>query len=326
MGAIAQFGVGVEILGTLGIAIILAIHGFHHGLGFLFSTQGVPARVDATRLGVELRRQLALAALVAVLAPVYIFYGFESAGDIAEETKDAGRQIPKAMRHALIWGGIASLILTGGAAARDAEARPDRGDGRRRRRPGDPRPALERDAGLPAPADHLRVLLLRHRRSRARAAGSRSRTGATARYPGSNWISRVNTAVQDAGQRAARRRRDLGAVRPARLLPAAEPATSTSGSSRIRRTRQRALRARLVRRQRHLPLVPPDGDRRDHRALPRLGAGGRVPAREVGLAGVDHRRALPRADADQRRRTRAGLSSGRALLQPRLDHARRDGA
>src|SRR5213082_278535 len=41
MGRVAQFGVYVEILGTVGIAIILAIHGFHHGLGFLFSTQGV---------------------------------------------------------------------------------------------------------------------------------------------------------------------------------------------------------------------------------------------------------------------------------------------
>ena len=49
-----------------------------------------------------------------MLAPVYIFYGFESAGDIAEETKDASRLIPRAMRLALIWGGIASLILTGG--------------------------------------------------------------------------------------------------------------------------------------------------------------------------------------------------------------------
>ena len=46
-----------------------------------------------------------------MLAPVYIFYGFESAGDISEETKDAGRQVPRAMRHALIWGGLASLIL-----------------------------------------------------------------------------------------------------------------------------------------------------------------------------------------------------------------------
>ena len=49
-----------------------------------------------------------------MLAPVYIFYGFESAGDISEETKDAGRQVPRSMRHALIWGGIASFILIAG--------------------------------------------------------------------------------------------------------------------------------------------------------------------------------------------------------------------
>src|SRR5581483_71411 len=41
MGRVAQFGVYVEIVGTLGIALILAIHGFHHDLGFLFSSQGV---------------------------------------------------------------------------------------------------------------------------------------------------------------------------------------------------------------------------------------------------------------------------------------------
>jgi amino acid transporter len=112
MGNVARFGVGVEILGTLGIAIILAIHGFHHGLGFLFSTQGVQ-HAASNPYSVNFHGSWLAAALVAVLAPVYIFYGFESAGDIAEETKDAGRQIPKAMRHALIWGGVASLILTG---------------------------------------------------------------------------------------------------------------------------------------------------------------------------------------------------------------------
>jgi len=112
MGAIARFGVGVEILGTVGIAIILAIHGFHHSLGFLFSTQGVQ-HAGNNPFSVSFGGSWALAALVAVLAPVYIFYGFESAGDIAEETKDAGRQIPKAMRHALIWGGVTSIILTG---------------------------------------------------------------------------------------------------------------------------------------------------------------------------------------------------------------------
>jgi amino acid transporter len=110
LGRVAQFGVGVEILGTLGIALILAIHGFHHGLGFLFSTQGAThASTNGWGIGFG---SWGAAALVAVLAPVYIFYGFESCGDIAEETKDAGTKIPKAMRWALIWGGVGSLILT----------------------------------------------------------------------------------------------------------------------------------------------------------------------------------------------------------------------
>ncbi len=111
MGRVAQFGVYVEIIGTLGIAIILAISGFHHGLGFLFSSEGV-THVKTNPLGLDFGGNwLTGAALIAVLAHVYIFYGFESAGDIAEETKDAGRQVPRAMRLALIWGGIASFIL-----------------------------------------------------------------------------------------------------------------------------------------------------------------------------------------------------------------------
>ena len=111
MGRVAQFGVGVEIIGTFGIALILAIHGFHHGLGFLFSTQGA-THASTNVFGVGFGGNWLAAALIAVLAPVYIFYGFESAGDIAEETKDAGRKIPSAMRWALIWGGISSFVLT----------------------------------------------------------------------------------------------------------------------------------------------------------------------------------------------------------------------
>jgi amino acid transporter len=112
MALVARAGVYMEIVGTFGIAVILAIHGFHHDLGFLFTNQGVqhaasnPLKLDFGG------NWLTGAALIAVLAPVYIFYGFESAGDIAEETEDAGRQIPRAMRLALIWGGIASLVLT----------------------------------------------------------------------------------------------------------------------------------------------------------------------------------------------------------------------
>jgi amino acid transporter len=113
MGRVAQFGVYVEILGTFGIALILLIHGFHHNLGFLFTTQHVQETAH-NPLALNFHGHWwTSAALVAVLAPVYIFYGFESAGDIAEETKEAGRKVPRAMRLALIWGGIGSLVLTG---------------------------------------------------------------------------------------------------------------------------------------------------------------------------------------------------------------------
>src|SRR5690348_3812168 len=79
MGRVAQFGVYVEVLGTVGIAIILAIHGFNHDLGFLFSSQGVE-NAATNPLKLDFHGSWAAAALVAVLAPVYIFYGFESAG------------------------------------------------------------------------------------------------------------------------------------------------------------------------------------------------------------------------------------------------------
>src|SRR6476661_10941553 len=111
MGRVAQFGVYVEILGTFGVAVVLGIHGFHHGLGFLTSTLGAE-HASANALGLNFGGSWLGAALIAVLAPVYIFYGFESAGDISEETRNAGRQVPRAMRLALIFGGVASFVLT----------------------------------------------------------------------------------------------------------------------------------------------------------------------------------------------------------------------
>src|SRR3954470_6522342 len=111
MGRVAQFGVYVEIVGTFGIAVILAIQGFHHGFGYLFTTQG-QENGATNALGLDFHGSWLAAALIAVLAPVYIYYGFESAGDISEETKDAGRQVPRAMRLAVIWGGIGSIVLT----------------------------------------------------------------------------------------------------------------------------------------------------------------------------------------------------------------------
>lgn len=113
MSRISRIGVYVETIGTFGVAIALAIAGFHHGLDFLFTSQGAESAHSNT-LGVDFGGSWAAAALVAVLAHSYIFYGFESAGDVAEETKDASRQVPRAMRSALVYGGIASFVLVAG--------------------------------------------------------------------------------------------------------------------------------------------------------------------------------------------------------------------
>jgi amino acid transporter len=79
MGRVAQFGVYVEILGTFGVAVVLGIHGFHHGLGFLTSTLGAE-HASANALGLNFGGSWLGAALIAVLAPVYIFYGVQGAG------------------------------------------------------------------------------------------------------------------------------------------------------------------------------------------------------------------------------------------------------
>ncbi|HTA53398.1 MAG TPA: amino acid permease [Candidatus Acidoferrales bacterium] len=111
MGRVARFGVYVETIGTFGVFIALAVHGFHQGFGFIFSSQGVE-HLKSNPLGLDFGGNWwTSAALVAILANVYIFYGFESAGAISEETVEAQRQVPKAMRNALIYGGIASFAL-----------------------------------------------------------------------------------------------------------------------------------------------------------------------------------------------------------------------
>src|SRR5581483_1780353 len=119
------------------------------------------------------------------------FYGFESAGDISEETKDAGRQVPKAMRLALIWGGIASFILT--AALLLAMTKHD------------PVGATIKGGGIPFilgqlsswMQDIMLVLIIfaffscgsSIQGAGARLAFSYARDGA---LPGSSWISRVH--------------------------------------------------------------------------------------------------------------------------------------
>lgn len=108
---ISKFGVWVEVAGTFGIALILGIAGFRHGIGYLFSTQGVE-NAATNPLGVGFTGNWWLgAALVAILAHVWIMYGFESAGDVAEEVVDASRRVPRAIIRTILVGGLTSFVL-----------------------------------------------------------------------------------------------------------------------------------------------------------------------------------------------------------------------
>src|SRR6185436_5759215 len=48
----------------------------------------------------------------AALIGLYLFYGFEACGDVAEEVKNPRVQIPKSMRMTIYIGGFASFFIT----------------------------------------------------------------------------------------------------------------------------------------------------------------------------------------------------------------------
>ena len=138
----AQFGVGVEIIGTFGIAIILAIHGFHHGLGFLFSTQGAThasTNVYGVGFGGLARSRADRRARAGLHLLRLRVRRRHRRGDEGRRPQDS---VGDAMGSDL----GRDLILRAHccAPARHAEARTDQGGLRRRGCSGDPRPALQR--------------------------------------------------------------------------------------------------------------------------------------------------------------------------------------
>ena len=165
----AIFGFTAELIGALVVGVWLLLTERHHSLGVLFHS-----------FGAQGHHSFLYAFLAASLIGVYQYYGFEACGDVAEEVRNPGVQIPKAMRRTIYIGGAAatfvclSLILSVvdfGAVIRGEDTDPIRrrpGDGvrrcrfenRARRRADLVRVVCAEPAGRRQPAD----LLLRPRR------------------------------------------------------------------------------------------------------------------------------------------------------------------
>jgi amino acid transporter len=100
LAKIAIFGVIAEVLGTIVFGIIFLVSERHHGLGAIFHTSGAGS---GAYVG---------AFLAAALFSVWIFYGFEACGDVAEEVVDPSRKIPRAMWMTLTFGGVTAFFIT----------------------------------------------------------------------------------------------------------------------------------------------------------------------------------------------------------------------
>ena len=96
LGRVAMAGFVAELIGALFVGIWLLLFERHHDFSVLFDSLGTGG--DGGYLG---------AFLAAALLGLYLFYGFEACGDVAEEVPDPGRTIPKAMRRTIYIGGFA---------------------------------------------------------------------------------------------------------------------------------------------------------------------------------------------------------------------------
>jgi urea carboxylase system permease len=110
---INNIGVIAELVGAVGLILLLIIN-IKHGPSVLFKTDGTGSGHDWGYFG---------ALLLGAIMPLYVMYGFDSAGSLAEETADPRRTAPKALISALLTAGVLGFLLIGfGTMAVDKDA------------------------------------------------------------------------------------------------------------------------------------------------------------------------------------------------------------
>ena len=100
LARVAMFGFVCELIGAIAVGTYLLLFARHQPWGALIDTSVVRSGGSYWP-----------AFLASSLAALFCYYGFEACGDVAEETPDASRQIPKAMRLTIYVGGAAALWI-----------------------------------------------------------------------------------------------------------------------------------------------------------------------------------------------------------------------
>jgi amino acid transporter len=113
LARVARIGLAAELVGVVGLGLYLLIFQRKQEFSVFFNS-----------MGVEGNGSYAAAFLGAALAGLFLFYGFEACGDVAEEVEDPARRIPTAMIMTILVGGVSALFSFGGyvMAAPDLQA------------------------------------------------------------------------------------------------------------------------------------------------------------------------------------------------------------
>jgi amino acid transporter len=113
LARVAKIGLAAELIGVIALGLYLLLFQREQPFSVFFDTMG--AGGDQSYF---------LTFLAASLSGLFLFYGFEACGDVAEEVSDPTRRIPKAMILTIVVGGVSGLLSYAGyvLAAPDLES------------------------------------------------------------------------------------------------------------------------------------------------------------------------------------------------------------
>jgi amino acid transporter len=101
LARVAMFGFICELVGAIAVGAYLLIFARHRPFSALMDVIGFTSAGG----------HYLPAFLASSLAAMFCYYGFEACGDVAEETPNASRTIPKAMRMTIYIGGAAAMFV-----------------------------------------------------------------------------------------------------------------------------------------------------------------------------------------------------------------------
>jgi amino acid transporter len=97
LSVVARLGFFAEIIGVVGLGLYLLIFERHNSFGVFFDAMGAPSTGS-----------YAGGFIAAALIGLYLYYGFEACGDVAEEVVSPERKIPWAMIYTIVLGGVSA--------------------------------------------------------------------------------------------------------------------------------------------------------------------------------------------------------------------------